>query len=140
MGDACRDIIYALASGFRSAILRSVPCTSSLATLRDFPRGACGDASLLLAKYLQVNGLGRAVLLVGHREGQEHAWLQLQDFTVDITADQFKDQDASVIVTADSSWHSSFNGKIHNTADFCLYDPDSAAILVTAYQEIIRCL
>jgi hypothetical protein len=140
MIDSCRQMIFALASRFRSAIVTSVPSTSSLATLRDFPHGACGDASLLLAKYLQVSGLGRSAFVVGHRDGQEHAWLQLHDFTVDITADQYKDQDAAVIVADDSSWHSSFNGNIHNIADFCLYDRDSAVRLSTAYQEITRCL
>lgn len=140
MDDPLRQILFELASRFRHAILTSDPSTIPLATLREFPHGACGDASLLLAKYLQVNGWGQSLYVLGERRGRHHAWLQLQDFTVDITADQFSDQDAAVIVATESPWHSSFNGKIHNVADFCLYDRDSAFQLTRAYDVITRCI
>src|SRR6185369_13279411 len=116
--------------------LRSNPSTSSLVTLQDFPHGACSDASLLLAKYLQVKKCGLSLYVLGERHGRRHAWLQLQELIIDITADQFDDQDAGVIVTGDSSWHSSFNGKIHNVADFCLYDRHTVFQLTRAYQAI----
>lgn len=138
--DPLQELLFQLAHRFREAILRSNPRASRLATLREFPTGACGDASLLLAKYLQVNGCGRSHYMVGKRKGRTHAWLQLADFTIDITADQFEDQDAGVIVTTDSAWHSSFQGKIQNIADFCLYDRRSAFELTTAYEAITGCL
>jgi hypothetical protein len=138
--DPLQELLFQLAHRFRDAILRSNPRASRLATLRDFPTGACGDASLLLAKYLQVNGCGRSHYMVGKRKGRTHAWLQLADFTIDITADQFEDQDAGVIVSADSPWHSSFQGKIQNVADFCLYDRRSAFELTAAYEVITGCL
>lgn len=133
-----QQILFELAFRFRLAIVRSIPSTSPLATLQDFPRGACRDAALLLAKYLQVNNCGTPFYVLGERRGQDHAWLQLQEFIIDITADQFEDQEAAVIVSSDSAWHSSFNGKIHNVADFCLYDPHSAFQLTRAYQAITR--
>jgi hypothetical protein len=136
MIDPFQEILFSFASRFRLAILRSNPSTSSLATLRDFPRGACGDASLLLAKYLQVNRCGQSLYVLGRRRGHVHAWLQLEQFTIDITADQFDDQDAGVIVAPDSPWHASFYGKIHNVADFCLYDPDTVFQLTRAYEAI----
>ncbi|GAW68676.1 hypothetical protein GPEL0_01f5115 [Geoanaerobacter pelophilus] len=138
--DPHQELLFQLAHRFREAILRSNPRTSRLATLREFPAGACGDASLLLAKYLQVNGCGRSHYMAGKRKGRTHAWLQLADFTIDITADQFEDQDAGVIVSADSLWHSSFEGKIQSVADFCLYDKRSAFELATAYEAITGCL
>ncbi|HBG04589.1 MAG: hypothetical protein A2075_21300 [Geobacteraceae bacterium GWC2_58_44] len=138
MNDPFQEILFALASRFRLAILRSNPSTSSLGTLQDFPHGACGDASLLLAKYLQVNKCGRSLLVLGERHGRGHAWLQLQEVIIDITADQFDDQDDGVIVTSDSSWHSSFNGNIHNVADFCLYDRHTVFELTRAYEAITR--
>ena len=140
MDDGFQEIIFQLASRFRLAILRSKPSTCSLASLENFPHGACGDASLLLAKYLQVNKCGHSLYVLGERHGHRHAWLQLQEITVDITADQFDDQAAGVIVSADSSWHSSFNGKIHNIADFCLYDRHTVFQLTRAYHAITSCL
>jgi hypothetical protein len=140
MNDQLRERIFHLASSFRLQILRSGPGDSPLATLREFPRGACGDASLLLAKYLQVNRCGLPFFVLGNRHHHSHAWLQLLDYTIDITADQFADQDAGVIVTTDSSWHCAFNGKIHNVADFCLYDRHTVYQLTRAYEAITRSL
>jgi hypothetical protein len=138
MNEQRQEIVCSLASRFRRAIERSNPATSSLATLREFPRGACADASLLLAKYLQVNGCGQSVFVLGERRGDRHAWLQLEGVTVDITADQFDDQEAGVIVAAESPWHCPFNGRIHNVADFCLYAPDTVFQLTKAYRAITR--
>ena len=138
MDDQQHENLFELASRFRRAILMSDPSNSPLATLRNFPHDACGDASLLLAKYLQVNRCGQALYTLGQRAGRHHAWLQLQEFTIDITADQFDDQDAGVIVATESPWHSAFNGKIHNVADFCLYDRHSVFQLTMAYNEIAR--
>lgn len=134
--DPFHRMLLELAFRFRLGILRSDPSTSSLASLRDFPRGACADASLLLAKYLQVNKCGSSLFVLGKRHGQRHAWLQLEQFIIDITADQFDDKDEGVIVTKESSWHSSFNGNIHGVADFCLYDPNTVFQLSRAYQAI----
>lgn len=138
--DPLQEVLFRLAERFREAILRSNPRAGRLATLREFPAGACGDASLLLAKYLQVNGCGRSHYVLGMRRGHAHAWLQLGDFTIDITADQFEDQDAGVIVSAESAWHSTFQGKIQNVADFCLYDRRSVFELTAAYEAITACL
>jgi hypothetical protein len=138
MTDPVREILFDLALRFRLAIMRSDPSERPLATLRDFPRGACADASLLLAKYLQIKNCGQSVYVLGERRGHSHAWLRLQEFTIDITADQFEDQDAGVIVSSDSSWHASFKGKVHNVADFCLYDRDTVFKLTAAYQSIAR--
>lgn len=63
----------------------------------DFPRGCCGDASVLLAQYLLVNGI-KTYYVCGNfyydnpsGGAQSHAWLWTEDKTIiDITGDQFK--------------------------------------------------
>lgn len=137
--DASQELLFRLASGFRLAIVRC-SSKSGLASLHDFPNGACSDASLLLAKHLQVMKCGLSHYVFGVRQGQPHAWLELLEYTIDITADQFQDQEAGVIVSRGSSWHESFNGKIYGVADFCLYDRSTVIRLTKTYEEIIAVL
>lgn len=84
-------------------------------TFSHFPRGACGDASLLLGTYFEEScGLPPFEYICGERGTYEqdnwtsHAWLQRGDLVVDITADQFFDAPAPVIVAAPSIWHLGF--------------------------------
>ena len=129
--------ITALASEFRKAI---EICNKNYLpiTLRSFPKGSCGDAVLLLAKYLEDNGFGKFNYVVGERAGKSHAWLQNKDLIVDITADQFNDNKFSIIVTIDNSWHSSFNGESLHVADFNIYDEYTKSMLRNAYVHIVR--
>jgi hypothetical protein len=75
----------------------------------NFPGGACGDASLILAMYLDKEfGLGEFECVRGDRGSKSHAWLQRENLFVDITADQFEDAPGAVIVEFDSKWHQTF--------------------------------
>lgn len=76
---------------------------------RSFPRGACGATCDVLATVLE-----RRFGIVPHwvsadiGEGEKwcsHAWLEVEGFTIDITADQFGRE--PVTVTKYSSWHQS---------------------------------
>lgn len=120
-----KDNLTKIAARFRAAIEKcdttALPCIG----LHNFPRGACGDAALLLAEYLQENKCGEFNYVLGERKGYSHAWLQRASLIVDITADQFEDQEAAIIVTEDHTWHSQFKGKVQNVADFRKYKPDS---------------
>jgi len=127
--------IKELATLFRSAILKCDPKSLPI-TLQGYPGGACGDAVLLLAKYLQENNFGQFNYMLGQREGRSHAWLQKNGVIVDITADQFIDQSNTVIVTKDNSWHSSFHGEALHVADFSIYDEHTKAMLNNAYMTI----
>lgn len=124
-----------LAAVFRAAIMACDPKSLPIA-LQGFPRGACGDAALLLAKYLQENGCGEFDYVEGEKEGRSHAWLQRGKVIIDITADQFEDQDTPVIVTQDHSWHSGFDGQVRHVAGFCIYDPRTVDMLGAAYKRI----
>lgn len=78
-----------------------------LHSLADFPKGSCGEASELLGQYLSDSGLGTW----GCRSGMQldpvfsHAWVERDGLIVDITADQFPDVSAPVLLTTDRTWH-----------------------------------
>ena len=110
-----------LAQLFRNAIQACNPAHLPLA-FRDFPTGACGDSTLLLGKFLEQNGFVDFDYVFGEQAGKSHAWLQKASLVVDITADQFNDNDHSVIVERDSTWHTLFKVGLKYTADFENYD------------------
>lgn len=112
-----------LALSFRNAILRTKKDRLP-SSLRDFPLGSCGDACLLLARFLKDHGFGDATYIWGRRGPYSHAWLEFEGFQVDITADQFVSDPENklwigspqeikdgVIVTADKSWHELFDSR-----------------------------
>ena len=111
------DRIRHLAWRFRSAI---EACDQAYlpSTFQDFPAGACGDTTLLLGKYLEQNGCGHFDYVFGTQDDKTHAWLQRADLFVDITADQFADNDRRVIVEYASAWHIGFQEELKYTADF----------------------
>jgi hypothetical protein len=92
--------------------------------LRSFPAGACGDAAQLLAAFLADCGLPDFLYVVGSRDSagdctwSSHAWIERGGVVVDITADQFLDAPAAVIVSADSAWHRGFVSESLGPADF----------------------
>src|ERR1700742_3783537 len=121
MKDIDIEVLKTTASKFRKAI---EACDKKVLPLwmRDFPRGACGNTSLLLAKYLQHSGFGLFNYVCGNRGEQGHAWLQKGKLIVDITADQFEEIQESVLVTIDRHWHKQFKVHIKHKADFEMYD------------------
>ena len=108
--------------------------------LQTFPHGACGDATLLLAKYLERNGHTGFIYVLGMRGERSHAWLRRGELLIDITPDQFEEQDEAVIVGCDSVWHSTFTKKDEHHADFEKYNEFTAASLARAYQVILQAL
>lgn len=111
------DRIKHLAGQFRKAI-EACDQAHLPSTFQDFPAGACGDATLLLGKFLEQNGFGHFDYVFGAQAGKTHAWLQKADLFVDITADQFADNDHRVIVEYASAWHNLFQEELKYTADF----------------------
>ena len=77
-----------------------------------FPKGCCHYACALLKRFLLDNGFGECQTMLGNHptvEGYKHQWLQKEQITIDITADQFGCD--KVIVTLNSQWHRSLKGK-----------------------------
>lgn len=100
----------------------------------------------LLGAYLKEHGLGTFAYVLGHRpDGNHpdrqpfsHAWLRQDDIVVDITADQFDDAPASVIVATDSPWHKAFDGQVQHEADYRVFDGYAGASLEAAYETISK--
>lgn len=82
-----------------------------------FPLGCCKHSSQLLARYLVTELQVPMVTFVhGERGGngsgdswQSHVWLKVSDHTVDITADQYHEVDAPVLVSENGGWHSTWS-------------------------------
>lgn len=107
-----------------------------------FPLGCCGDATELLARYLEEEGFGSFRYICGYCRGEDsqevsHAWLQQGDVTVDITADQFRGGRERVSVESDSGWHKSFEIRVDHLCDYRA-DPHARALLDGAYEAILR--
>jgi hypothetical protein len=75
-----------------------------------FPSGWCGQASELLATYLNDLALGKgdAEYVIGWRDRQSHAWVEWHGQIIDITAGQFDGNRPGVWITSDYTWHAQF--------------------------------
>ncbi len=130
------DAIRKAATIFRAAI-ELTDFSAHDSNLRRFPMDCCHHAALLLRLYLFDFGLGLFDKTAGQRpDGRQHIWLKRRDIVVDITADQFDEAMAKVIVTQDSPWHAAWEigdteptdeamierSRIAYTEDYPIYD------------------
>ena len=134
--------IYELAAQIRHAIQKVKFTYPDHPTLAAFPKGSCGDASLLLGEFLYSHGEGDWIYVAANRsgDGHTHAWIEKDGLLVDITADQFDDGQPPVLVTRDKSWHKQFDHDlIMQPARVTIYDESdfrTARMLHTAYERI----
>lgn len=80
----------------------------------EFPRGLCGIMSRTLGVILKEQYPGENVEYVcGERNGQSHAWIELKQYIIDITCEQFDGINESVCVcfTFESKFHLSFKNQ-----------------------------
>ena len=136
------DILYLkeLCSQFRNAIItygiKKLPIS-----FHEFPSGSCGDASLLLGKYLEEMGLGQFNYVCGQLRRQSHAWLEKDGIIVDITADQFDGVTHEVIVTDNNDFHKQFEEDFRHPYIDSFGNGDFVDIeLLPAYYKIIGCI
>jgi len=124
---------------FRNALERSD--LALLPTLANFPQGSCGDASLLLGKFLRDSGFGDFDYVCGEvfRDGQKqtHAWLQRGALIIDITANQFPDIDSPMLITDDHNWHKQFVSEVKHVAGWETYDDRTRSALARAYETVL---
>ena len=133
--------IYIAATNFRNAIEAVSPYLGI--SFESFPRVSCGDVAPMLGTYLAEQELGEFQYMLGNygseAEGNwsSHAWLQLGDIVVDITADQFSDVTEPVIVQENSEWHYDLDGEAQNLGDYRIYGPRTVANLGRLYAKIV---
>lgn len=101
---ALRRVVEAVRDRLAQADLSAAhPCFIS------FPRGACGATCDVLATVLErrfgVFPYWVSAELGERKDWSSHAWLEVGDVTIDITADQFGAP--AVIVSRQSDWHRS---------------------------------
>ena len=130
------DDVRLLSKRFRTAIECSVDDLHSV-SLREFPRGSCGDVSDMLGVFLHRTLKIDCEYVSGWHEDQSHAWLEVDHRIVDITADQFKGNEA-VIVSADSSFHRMFKVEHRRIPDFS--NSFFAADLWHDYELLVTCV
>jgi hypothetical protein len=114
---AMDEKLLTLATEFREAIVRSKRGFPDLLKNKfsSFPKQTCEYTSNLLGRFLAENGFADVQYVWGVRwpdawpKDESHAWLEICDVIVDITADQFPDGPAPVIVTRSHLWHSQFS-------------------------------
>jgi len=127
------------AIAFKEAIVATLEAGKLPDTMGTFPRGCCGDSSMLLGTYLTEKGFGDFTYVCGER-GREsdgnwssHAWLCLDSLIIDITKSQFRDCPDEITVTEGSKWHDSF--RITDT--FPAYIKGTGDSLELVYGEIL---
>lgn len=136
---SAEEVVAMLARRFRAA-LDAIPRSQLPLPMLKFPKGSCGDASLLLGAFLVDNGQGGFEYVSGTRGSWEdnswisHAWLAKDGLIVDVTADQFDDSPGAVIVSSASLWHRSFRiDKGRSSGDFRVWSGPGTHHLHTVY-------
>ncbi|MCP4163865.1 MAG: hypothetical protein GY760_27710 [Deltaproteobacteria bacterium] len=98
---------------------------------KNFPKGTCGDTSDLLAQWLIEKGFDNVKCVCGQKNGEPHAWLELNDLIIDITSDQFDDGLSPVYIGRNRDFHDTFN-KQNST------EPIIPPYLTDAYKQFHR--
>lgn len=134
------DSIREFSGRFRAAI-ECTELTKLSIGLHHFPRGACGDTSLLLGTALIEQGLGEFRYICGtNSDGgtfESHAWLAAGGVIVDITADQFNEGMPPVFVGTDLGWHQKWSNRTDlGAGDYRLWNEGSSGELSRSYKLI----
>jgi hypothetical protein len=112
--------IQDLVNRFRHA-LNKLDWGSMPISFRRFPTATCGNISDILANYLQSKGVNDIKHVCGVLpDGQSHAWLVVDLYIIDITADQFPCVTQEVIFSKSSDFHRKFNDLTCRKAGFTI--------------------
>lgn len=119
-----------------------------------FPRGCCGDASILLAQFLLNHGVETMYVCgnyygVDEEKRQSHAWLQLENgIIIDITGDQFKynkkflENDVPVYFGRINTFYKLFKidkrSDIRRSVPLNRFDEDGHSKLLNLYNIILK--
>lgn len=137
--------ILEMAISFRTAI-KSIPSEARPIGMQSFPRRACGDTALLFGAFLVDHAIPGFKYICGERGSQadntwtSHAWLQRNDLVIDLTADQFPDAPADVIVSNPSPWHMQFTTEPGQESDFRKWSGYGVDLLHPMYSKVLSIL
>ena len=101
-----RDKLFEVARQFRATLCPIARGSMLRGRNRSFPDGFCEEASLMLGRFLQEQFQLDPQLVRSKWFADRyyyHVWLLVDGYTVDITADQFGQEE--VIVCTVSDWH-----------------------------------
>lgn len=105
-------VLLAVARCFRNW-LETADFANAPGSLSSFPAECCSWACYFLGAFVKEEMGLAPVRVQGARGADNHEWIQVDDFTIDITSDQFADSDARVVVATSSVWHDGW--KIEST-------------------------
>lgn len=122
------EAIKNIASRFREALEHTSKEAPRYLPFNNFPKGCCGLTSSLLGKYLNELGFN-CKHIIGTRKNpkedfsQTHAWSEIEGIIIDITGDQFTDEDRPAIyVDNEDDWYKDWNG-IEGKNELAGYNP-----------------
>lgn len=146
-----KPIAEPLVRRFRAALEEAVEdAMLSLPAFDKFPRGCCGDASDLLARYLlesgiRTSGVSGTFRSAGFESAQTHMWLIDEDgLIIDITGDQFRfnplllNYSEPVYYGPEDDFHRLFeiDGCNINVGEFERYNNPARNSLIEAYSAL----
>lgn len=128
-----------LAAAVRFIIEQSSSCWPPFWS--QFPRGTCGDTSLILGAILDDFGYSGFEYVCGEMNKSDgghssHAWLQKEELIIDITADQFSDITDSVIVSTNSNWHKRWHVSNRSCSDLKKYPTTQVVEVLRLYRIV----
>jgi hypothetical protein len=140
--------LWQFATAFRDAIVRS-DARSLPVSFHNFPSGSCGDACLLLARFLTQNDYRCPDYIAGISGRYSHAWLETEAVIIDITVSQFENNPEAllwlgmpdgvlggVLVTEDRKWYEQFTDPRRHPAEIDVYDESIKRNLMEAFDLI----
>src|SRR5690554_4647614 len=105
---------------------------------RYFPAGTCGDISDILAEYLYGHGFQNITYVYGKNGECMHAWLEIGEEAIDVTADQFEGISSPVLIQAPDLWHHKLEGIARRKAGYKNCTDSAVKDLKDVHKEIER--
>lgn len=109
-----------------------------------FPKMCCGVTSVLLGYYLLQYGFNDVVYVLGdNKDLRSHAWIEIGEIIIDITATQFNEIHEDVIVDHSKNlpFYKSFNERREIlSVNIEGYDENSKINFLSQYKTILKTL
>lgn len=118
-----REVLEKIATACRLGLLSLAEKNSS--KFHEFPKGTCGSASEVLGRILKEEFQieGAYICAESHSQldwDESHAWVEVDDFIIDITHDQFEDTGLSGwVFERGLGWHAQFGEIVEHRNTFC---------------------